>query len=120
MATSGIVWKTPPAKLGQRLDQYKSELTRGVQSTVQRFAPRLAQTAKTIAPWNDRTGDARAGLTATAETSGTQAKITLATTVHYGVYLELGTRKMSAYPSVMPAIQREAPALMSELQSQLR
>jgi hypothetical protein len=58
------------------------------------------------APWNDRTGAARAGLQSTVGITG-KGSVTLTArhTVPYGGYLETGTSRMAAYPIIRPALE---------------
>jgi len=71
------------------------------------------------APWNDRTGDARAGLSSNVRQSG-KGGVTVSAfhTVPYGGFLETGTSKMSAYPIIGPALEAhyaEARKLMADI-----
>lgn len=53
------------------------------------WAARMEAHMKTKAPWQDRTGNARAGLFAKPGTDGDDIVIILGHSVDYGVYLEL-------------------------------
>jgi HK97 gp10 family phage protein len=70
--------------------------------------------AKAGAPWHDRTGNARQGLTGSAEADGDHVRVAIAHTMAYGPFLELGTSKMAAYPILVPTQQEEAPQLISD------
>jgi phage gpG-like protein len=50
------------------------------------------------------TGRLRASLTHEVETSGTRVTLRFGTNVKYGLYLELGTRKMAARPFIRPTL----------------
>jgi hypothetical protein len=67
------------------------------------------------APWHDRTTNARNGLGAKASSKGNTHKITLFHSVDYGVYLELGTRYMKAYPIILPTIAVFVPRVQAML-----
>lgn len=60
---------------------------------------------KANAPWQNRTGNARAGLSSNANVSGSAVSLTAYHTVPYGGFLETGTSRMSAYPIIGPALQ---------------
>lgn len=68
--------------------------------------------AKRNRAWNDQTGHARDSLYGEAEGNtiyiGTVNK-------EYGLYLELGTRRMRAYPIIMPTIFEIAPLYYSDV-----
>lgn len=59
--------------------------------------------AKANAPWNDVTGDARAGLTADVFRDGETVVLQLYHTVDYGVWLE--TIQAGAYAIIMPTLE---------------
>lgn len=69
------------------------------------------------APWTDRTTNARNGLSATAQRSGSANTfaIVLSHSVDYGIYLELGTENMAARPIIMPTIRIYAPKVIKTL-----
>lgn len=52
------------------------------------FAPEIEATAKSNAPWEDRTGDARAGLRASVENQDGLVVLSLSHSVSYGRWLE--------------------------------
>lgn len=60
------------------------------------WAARMEAYAKTHAPWQDRTGAARAGLAGRVETDGEDIVIYLKHSVDYGVYLELAHERKYA------------------------
>jgi HK97 gp10 family phage protein len=72
------------------------------------------------APWKDRTTNARNGLSATAQKSGSRIlsstfAIILSHSVDYGIYLERGTRNMRARPIIEPTIKIYAPKVLKTL-----
>lgn len=68
---------------------------------------------KSNAPWTDRTGAARAGLSAIPTGGGGSWTITLAHAVHYGIWLEV---KFSARDAIiMPTARVEGGLLMARL-----
>lgn len=62
----------------------------------------LEQWMKNNAPWEDRTGDARAGLTAEAHHQGFRQEILIYHTAEYGVWLEV--RWNGRYAIIQPAL----------------
>jgi hypothetical protein len=52
-------------------------------------APKLQAYARANAPWNDISGQARAGLKGSSSTRGNKVMVTLAHSMSYGPYLEL-------------------------------
>jgi hypothetical protein len=78
-----------------------------VGSQAERFAKIAEQRAQQNAPWEDRTGDARNGLTGSAETTGVETTITLAHTVDYGLWLEV--RWNGRYAIIMPTLEELMP-----------
>jgi hypothetical protein len=69
--------------------------------------------ARSHAPWEDRTGDARDGLTAEGDFSFVSYTITLYHTVDYGIWLE--TRWHGKYAIILPTIEVMGPRFMAEL-----
>lgn len=65
-------------------------------------ADRAEDHMKANAPWNDRTSNARSGLSTAVERTGTTVTMYLYGTVPYQPYLELGTRRMGSYPIIVP------------------
>lgn len=72
-------------------------------------ALRVEGAAKRNAPW--KTGNLRASIAATG--GGLRWRVTAA--AEYALYVELGTRRMSAQPYLVPALRAEWPNLMTAL-----
>ena len=70
----------------------------------------LEQSAKDNAPWADRTGDARRGITAKSSHSNGDITMTLFHTVDYGLWLEV--IQNGAFATIMPTIERDGPRLI--------
>lgn len=68
--------------------------------------------ARTNAPWEDRTGDARAGLHAEAKSSGGDIVLTLEHTVEYGLWLEV--IQNGRFATIMPTIEAKAPQVLAD------
>lgn len=78
------------------------------------FAREVQEYARENAPWEDRTGDARSGLTAKGEQRLTSYTITLYHTVDYGIWLEV--RWDGKYAIILPTIEHMGHELMDRLQ----
>ena len=115
-----IVWDKPPISLGVVAEGLEPKVRSGLASLGQRWAGRLESEARQNAPWADRTGAARAGLTGASETTGDGVEIVLAHTVEYGIYLELGTYKMSPRPVIVPTLEAAYAAVMADARALLR
>jgi hypothetical protein len=74
----------------------------GIVAAQHAMAPRAESYLKSTAPWTDRTGAARNGLTARPESGGKEYKIILAHGVDYGIWLEVA--HSGAYAVIIPAI----------------
>lgn len=68
----------------------------------------LESFAKADAPWTDRTGHARGGITGASQRTGHTVTITLSGSVRYMVYLELahGRRWATLWPTLQKHAQR--------------
>jgi len=103
-----------PAVIGSDVVSRADRARAGVLALGQVSAARMEATAKSGAPWHDRTGNARQGLTGSAEADGDHVRVAIAHTMAYGPFLELGTVHMSARPILVPVQQQEAPQLIAD------
>lgn len=108
-----IKWKTPPATLATRVDQYGENLQVAVQRLADFFATRIEAYARANAPWQNRTGNARAGLRSFAQTTATRVVVYLLHTVSYGVFLERGTRFAAPRPIIVPTLEAHYAPFMA-------
>lgn len=102
-------WIKYPSTLAREVEIRSDNLVDEMDSGMSQLAGEAADWMKSNAPWNDRTGNARRGLQANYEFTGTTSSIRFQHTVRYGKFLEGGTRYMSKYPIILPAIQRFSP-----------
>lgn len=82
-------------------------------------AENLEQYMKQNRPWTDRTGNARAGLSAKAYNSGSSyMEIILSHSVYYGVYLEYSMEKR--YAIIYPTILSQGPQVLAAFNDSMR
>jgi hypothetical protein len=112
-----VVWKTPPDSLAKQAFRYGKEILSGLWGLMDLFSARAEALAKQLAPWNDQTGAARQGLRGFSQASATGATLYLVHSVFYGIYLEMGTSKMSPYPAIGPALEQMYGPLMAAVQA---
>ena len=75
-------------------------------------ASRVETEARTNARWEDRTGDARAGLTAQADAAGGDVVLTLFHTVEYGLWLEV--IQNGRFAIIMPTLEEQGLRIMED------
>lgn len=112
-----VVWKTPPDTLAKQTFRYGQLVLQGLWQLVDLFSARVEALAKQIAPWNDRTGAARQGLRGFSQKSATGATLYLVHSVFYGIFLEMGTRKMGPRPAIGPALEQIYGPLMAAVRA---
>lgn len=89
-------------------------LDRGVAGVVRQRAYIAEGWMKENAPWTDRTGNARSGLSAVTEhVRKVSHSIDLFYRVHYGIWLEV--RFAGKYSIIIPALTDQGPKLMRTL-----
>jgi hypothetical protein len=110
----GLVWSKNPFASDGRAALLILRLTRGLASYTEGFAQRVQAYARENAPWQDRTGDARSGLTAKGQQRLHQYSITLFHTVEYGLWLEV--RWSGKYAIIRPTLEVMGPQFMAELE----
>ena len=112
---NGIIWVRDSLTPG--LERFPSELQLAIQATFQEQAPRVAEYMKRNAPWNDRTGDARAGLGAdfVGDRYFGGSYLRLYHGVPYGIFLE--TRFAGKYAIIAPTLVSEGDRIMGEMRN---
>lgn len=83
------------------------------QEIMQQVADEVQDYMQANAPWEDRTGAARDGLTAEYQQSGNTLTIILYHTVDYGIWLEV--RNSGEYAIILPTIEHMGPVVMGAL-----
>ena len=139
MAT-GFKWVRPPENLAKAIEQYGKRAFVAIHAAAAYAGQEMQNSARSSAPWQDRTGNARGGLffavdglgrapiigkvsvKAGAGTSDVTIEsgddktliLTLGHTMYYGKYLE--TAHGAKYAVVMSTLEGHLPALESMLQ----
>lgn len=85
----------------------------GLHNYTSKMAKEVEEYARDNAPWEDRTGDARAGLTAESEDDFPVFKIHLFHTVDYGIWLEI--RWDGRFAIIQPTLEHFGPQIMAGL-----
>jgi hypothetical protein len=84
-----------------------------IEEVVEHYAGEVQDYAQENAPWSDRTGAARDGLTAEASSHGTTHEIVLYHTEEYGIWLEI--RNSGEYAIILPTLEVMGPRVMAAL-----
>lgn len=92
---------------------YEAALIATINDVMREYAKEMEDYMKANAPWEDRTGDARDGLTAVMEEDPIRPTIHLYHTVSYGLWLEI--RWNGLYAIIMPTIEDMGPGLIQVL-----
>lgn len=108
-----IVFSSPPIKLASAIGDFDDSLRQNMANLGEAVAADLEAQAKAEGPWNDRTGDARKGLTGLSRATRNGLEISLAHTVDYGPYLELKPTGTGGRPIILPIIERNARRVFS-------
>ena len=111
----GIVWRTPPDVLLKAIDRYEKDLMAEIEDLLRRFAPQIESYAKAMAPWQDRTGNARQTLFTVVEAQRDRVILYLSHQMSYGVYLEL--RWQGRYAIIMRTLQAHESPIMGGLKA---
>lgn len=99
----------------RNLTVYRGKVHQACVAVANYFAPVVEAEAKSNASWQDRTGNARQGLTGFVEdVSETVVELYLAHRVTYGIPLEL--RNSARYAIILPTLEAHYSAIFSMLQ----
>lgn len=99
--------------LTPRLKSLHPQLHGAIMATMTFFADRAEKYAKSNAPWQDQTGNARQALSARAIGAPTRYVIVVFHQMPYGVWLEV--RWSGRYAIILPTIEHIGPQLMTAL-----
>jgi len=103
--------------IGHTLDWMAATLAGRIGTVMEAGKEKIENYAKMNAPWSDRTGAARDGLTASVEEDGGEIVLELAHTVEYGIWLE--TIQDGAYAIIMPTLEALGPEILAEAGAQV-
>lgn len=96
-----------------RLMMMDTAVRKGVQATLLRYESIAEARMKTKAPWTDRTGNARNGLSAKAIVGDEIDSLVLFHQVPYGIWLEV--KNGGQYAVIMPTVNEIGPEIMKTL-----
>ena len=80
-------------------------------------ADEVKATAQRNAIWEDRTGDARAGLETSVENHNGEVVLTLYHTVEHGLWLEV--IQNGRFATIMPTLEQTAPRVFTEAETKI-
>lgn len=110
-----IQW-TGSRQMFDRLQEYDGSVRRALHAVAEYFAPIVESYAKDNAPWIDRTGNARQGLTGSVQDiSQTVVHLYLSHKMDYGVYLEL--KHSGRYAIILPTLEAHYGEIKKRLDS---
>lgn len=116
----GFSW-TGLEATGKALKEYNGKSHRGIKAAAERIAKEMLEYAKTNAPWEDRTGEARAGLQSAVivEPDGEHISIFLGygDETYYGVWLEV--MQGGKFAIIGPTINKFQPTIGAEIRTQV-
>lgn len=110
-----LTWRVPPRSLGRTIRrEYAEELVRRIKKMMAEAAPQAEAHMKSVAPWQDRTGQARRLLMAETVENGDHITLYLIHGAAYGIYLEL--RWSGRFAVIVPTTHEFAARIRSRLQ----
>lgn len=118
MPRGRLVWDN--RELAHNLNNMSDRVEEALYEIMRFEAPPTEAYMRNNAPWTDRTGNARSGLTARGFRDGNNFGIDLAHSVSYGIWLEI--RFSGRFSIISPTIDSRGPEVMqtvSELFSRL-
>lgn len=120
MAENALVWEQGLDVLADSMDAYAAQIERAVRDGAAVLAAAMEADAQANAPWQDQTGDARAGLHSFVEVVGDLVSIYLAhgDAIGYDLALELG--RGGKYAIIAPTLEAALPRVWDVIRSQLQ
>lgn len=114
----GFKWIVAPTDVfPQMATKYTQAIFQSGRHIAHQQAAEMEEYARSNAPWTDRTGAARQGLTATVEETGPIGTIVLSHGVSYGLWLEIRFGGRNAI--IAPTIDLFGPRVMRSLQNMI-
>lgn len=103
--------------LSEGIAQFESKMLNSFDNIISGFREEMVQYARTNAPWDDRTGDARAGLEAEYVEDDFTLNLVLYHTVDYGPWLEI--RWGGKYAVILPTLEVMGVKLLAACQGMM-
>lgn len=100
--------------LAKGIAQFEFKMLEGMEEIIRRFRQDIVDYARSNAPWEDRTGEARSGLDAEFYGEPDALGLTLFHSVDYGMWLEI--RWGGKYAIIIPTIENMGPKLLNEME----
>lgn len=113
--TARLEWNGELDAMANRIADMRQRLLAAIAALAEVYGARIRSAAQEGAPWTDRTGHARGGLSTKVDASDAFVKIILFHTATYGIWLEI--RWGGRYATIAPTLTAQFPALMAALQS---
>ena len=105
--------------LAEGIANFEFKMYEAMDEVAADFAMEMEAYARSNAPWEDRTGDARGGLTGQVDTSAETGtlSVNLFHTVDYGVWLEI--RWGGKYAIIIPTMENMGPKLLQKMEGMM-
>lgn len=103
--------------LSEGIANFAFKTANGMADIAGEFAEELLEYARKNAPWDDRTGDARAGLDYEVSLRNESLEVALFHTVSYGLWLEI--RWGGRYAIIIPTVEAMGPRLFDRMNNML-
>ena len=114
MSDAGVFWEVPPSVLAANTADYARRLYAAVVQLAEYFAQKMEGYMKQHAPWTDRTTHARQGLVAKAFPTAAAVVIVMASTIEYGIWLEIAHQ--GKWGIILPTFQAHRAEITAALQ----
>lgn len=105
-----VQWVKSPTGIADEIARRSGRVQQRLTAAAYQRGEELENNSRNNARWNDRTGNARAGIQHIVEASGDVIEIAVGHEVEYGVYLELGTSRMPKLGVMAEEADRTAAA----------
>lgn len=99
--------------LTKGIAQFKTKMEKRFEELLLKFAIDAVDYMKSNAPWQDQTGEARAGLDAEVYQDDHEMGVILFHTVDYGIWLEI--RWSGRYAIIIPTVEQKGPDLLASM-----
>lgn len=99
--------------IGPKIAVLEEGLYLCVREIMHHYADEIETYAQDNAPWEDRTGEARDGLTTAVQEEGTDIELVLYNESEHGIWLEIAMS--GKYQIIMPTLDHYGPEIMAAL-----